>query len=79
MLFKEAVSKRILELCELNNYTPNRLAKLSTVPPSTLRATLANKINNPNSYVIYKICKTFKIGLKEFFNSSLFNSKNLEE
>ena len=35
MLFKQAVSTRILELCNQYNYTPNRLAELSAVPPST--------------------------------------------
>lgn len=59
MLFKQAVSTRILELCNQYNYTPNRLAELSAVPPSTLRALLANKVENPSSYIIYKICKTF--------------------
>ena len=29
MLFKEAVSKRIYELCNTYNYTPNKLAELS--------------------------------------------------
>ena len=29
MLFKEAVSKRIVELCNKNNITPNKLAELS--------------------------------------------------
>ena len=79
MLFKEAVSKRILELCETNNFTPNRLAELSTVPPSTLRATLDNKVENPSSYVIYKICRTVRIDMKDFFDSNLFSYKNLDD
>lgn len=29
MLFKEAVSQRIFELCDKYNYTPNKLAELS--------------------------------------------------
>ena len=79
MLFKEAVSKRIFELCDEYNYTPNKLAELSTVPPSTLRAMLANQVTNPSSYVIYKICKTLKIEMKDFFNSELFNYKQLDD
>lgn len=31
MLFKEAITLRILELCNQYNYTPNKLAELSAV------------------------------------------------
>ena len=44
MLFKEAVSERIYELCDKFKMTPNRLAELSTVPPTTLRSMLANNV-----------------------------------
>ena len=78
MLFKEAITLRILELCNQYNYTPNKLAELSAVAPSTLRALLANKVDNPSSTIIFKLCKTFKIELKEFYNSPLFNMEKLE-
>lgn len=77
MQFKEAVSERIYELCDKYHYTPNRLAEMSTIPPTTLRSTLAKRVDNPSSYVIYKICQTFKIEMKDFFDSPLF--KNLED
>lgn len=79
MLFKQAVSTRILELCNQYNYTPNRLAELSAVTPSTLRALLANKVENPSSYIIYKICKTLKIKVKDFYDSDLFNYERLDD
>lgn len=78
MLFKEAVSQRIFELCDKYNYTPNKLAELSAIPPSTLRALLANRVDNPSSTIIFKICKTLKIELKEFYNSKLFDINKLE-
>ena len=77
LLFKEAVSKRIYELCNIHNYTPNKLAELSAIAPSTLQDMLALKVNKPNAYVIYQICKTLKMKLKDFFDSYLFN--NLED
>lgn len=77
MLFKEAVSKRIYELCEQYNYTPNKLAELSAIAPSTLQDLLSLRTSNPSSYVIYRLCKTLKITISEFFNSELFNNKNL--
>ena len=48
MLFKEAVSERIFNLCDKYNYSPNRLAEMSAIPPSTLRAMLSNKVDNPS-------------------------------
>ncbi len=72
MRFKEAVSKRILELCDNYDYTPNRLAELSAIPPTNLRRILANDVENPSTYIIYKICKTLKIEIKDFFDSDYF-------
>ena len=78
MLFKEAVSQRVFELCDRYNYTPNKLAELSAIPPSTLRALLANQVENPSATVIFKICKTLKIELKDFYNSKLFDMNKLD-
>ena len=74
MLFKEAVSQRIIELCNKYNYT----AEMSAIPPSTLRALLANQVDNPSSTLIFKICKTLNIELKDFFDPKLFDIKKLE-
>ena len=79
MLFKEATSQRILELCDKYGYTPNKLAEISAIAPSTLRATISNTVDNPSSYIIYKICKTLKIELKEFYDSDLFNINKIED
>lgn len=78
MLFKEAITLRILELCDEYNYTPNKLAEISAIAPSTLRALLANKVDNPSSTIIFKICKTLKIDMKDFYDSPLFNMEKLE-
>ncbi len=72
ILFRNAVSKRILELCEERNYSQNKLAELSGISNSTLCGIMNNKVANPSSYIIYKICKTLNITLKEFFDSNLF-------
>lgn len=78
LLFKEAISQRIIELCNEYNYTPNKLAELSAIPPSTLRALLSNKVDNPSSTIIFKICKTLKMELKDFYDSKLFDMNKLE-
>ena len=72
MLFKKALSLRIEELCSERNITVNKLAETSTIPPSTLRDIVNCKVENPSSTVIYQICKTLKISLKQFYDSELF-------
>lgn len=79
MLFKEAVSKRIYDLCEEYNYSPNKLAEMSAIAPSTLRDILTLKVSNPSSYVIYRICKTLKITLQDFYNDKIFDFNNLDD
>lgn len=79
MLFKEAVSQRVLDLCKTYGYSPNKLAEMSATPPSTLRAMLANQVDNPSSYIIYKICKLLKIEIKDFYDSDLFKFCNLDD
>ena len=79
LLFKQAISRRIYELCDIYNYTPNKLAELSTIPPSTLQDMLLEKVSNPSSYVIYKICKTLNIEISEFYNSDVFKLNNIDD
>jgi len=74
---KEATSERIVELCNKSTYSLTKLAELSGVPASTFSDLLNNKRDNPSSLIIYKICKTLNIELKDFYDSDLF--KNIEE
>ena len=71
MLFKKALSQRIEELCADRKITINKLAESSTIPPSTLRDIFNCKVVNPSSTVIYQVCKTLKISLKDFYDSKL--------
>ena len=79
MQFKEAVSNRIHELCNMYNYTTNRLAEMSGIAITTLQNMLSLKVANPSSYIIYSICRTLKIYIKDFYNSHLFHFDNLED
>lgn len=78
MLFKEAITLRILESCNKYNYIANKLAKLSAIAPSALRALLTNNVDNPSSTIIFKIHKSLKIELKDFYDSPLFDMEKLE-
>lgn len=79
MQFKEAVSKRIIELCNTHNITPNKLAELSAIPSTTFNSLINNKVTNPSSYLIYKICQTISIEMKDFFDSPLFINNKFDD
>ena len=77
MLIKEAVEKRIFELCDERKIAVNALANISGVSPSTVYSILNEKSQNPGIVSIKKICDGLDISLSEFFNTEEFN--NLEQ
>lgn len=79
MLFKEAISTRIIQLCKNKGFTINRLAELSAIPPTTLRSLISNQVENPSALLIYRVCGTLKITMKDFFDDELFNPNNLDD
>ena len=69
---KEAVAKRILELCEERNIAVNALATISGISPSTVYSMLNEKSKNPGVVSIKKLCDGLYITLREFFESEIF-------
>ncbi len=78
MNIKEAVEKRILELCIERNIAVNTLANISGVSPSTVYSMLGTKSKNPGIVSIKKLCDGFDITVREFFDSDLFNDLEQE-
>ena len=78
MSTKEAVAKRILELCDERNIAINALANISGVAPSTIYSMLNEKSKNPGVVSIKKICDGLEITVREFFDSELFGSREQE-
>ncbi len=74
---KEAIAKRIIELCEERNIAVNALANNSGVSPSTVYSMLNEKSQNPGAVSIKKLCDGLDITLREFFDSPIFD--NLEQ
>ena len=64
---KEAVAKRILELCEEKHIAINALANISGVAPSTIYSMLNEKSQNPGVVSIKKICDGLEITVRDFF------------
>ena len=74
---KEAIAKRIIELCEQRNMAITALANISGVSPSTVYSMLNEKSQNPGTVSIKKLCDGLEITLREFFDSPIFD--NLEQ
>lgn len=77
MSTKEAIAKRIIELCNERNIAINALANLSGVSPTTVYSMLNEKSQNPGVVSIKKLCDGIDMTLREFFDSPIFD--NLEQ
>ena len=71
---KEAVARRIQELCVQRGLAINALANLCGVPPSTIYSMLNAKSHNPGIISIQKICDGLEISVREFFDDPLFEN-----
>ncbi|MBP3941695.1 MAG: helix-turn-helix transcriptional regulator [Christensenellaceae bacterium] len=78
MTAKEAVAKRIEELCLEKKITVNTLANEAGMPPSTIYSMLNEKSKNPGVVSLQKICDGLSISLRSFFDSPLFEGLEQE-
>ena len=75
---KEAVARRIIELCNERDIAINTLANDSGVSPSTVYSMLNEKSQNPGVVSIKKLCDGLNISLREFFDSDIFDDLEQE-
>lgn len=75
---KEAITNRILQLCEEQGIAVNALAGISGVSPSTVYSILNEKSQNPGAVTIKKLCDGLGITLGEFFNTPEFDALEQE-
>ena len=73
----EAVKERILELCQQQYITVNKLGTMSGITQSTLNNIISGRNNSTTVSTIKKICDGLGITINEFFQSDLF--KDLEQ
>lgn len=71
------VAKRILELCDKNGITVNKLCTISGVTQSTVNDIVNGKAKNIGIVTIKKLCDGFEITITEFFDTPYF--RNLEQ
>ena len=73
----EAVKKRILELCQQQNLSINKLSSISGVTQSTVNNIISGRNRSTTVSTIQKLCDGLGITIEEFFHSELF--RNLEQ
>ena len=78
MKLEEAITKRILTLCEDRGITPNKLAATAGMPSASLRCIFYGKSKNPGTRTLLDLCQALEISLFDFFNDELFKDMNLE-
>lgn len=78
MIIGEAVKLRILELCETNNITVNKLSTVCGITQSTLSNIVGGRNNSTTLSTIKKICDGLNITVQDFFNSDIFNDLEQE-
>ena len=77
MRSKEALQKRICELCRQNCLTLTGLASLCGITQSTLNNIMSGRNNYVTVSTVQKICDGLQIDLPTFFDSDLF--RDLEQ
>ena len=74
---RKAIANRLLELSEEKRLSVNALARISAVPPSTLKNIINGGGKNAGVVTLKKLCDGLEISLYDFFNTETF--KTLEQ
>lgn len=77
MCTREAVVKRIRNLCNERGITPNGLSNMAGISQATVKSILNGESRNPGIVTIKKLCDGLGITITDFFDDELF--KNLEQ
>ena len=68
----DVVVKKIRDLCNEQDITPNALSYKSGISQSTIKSILNGESKNPGIVTIKKLCDGLNISLVEFFNTEEF-------
>lgn len=78
MSVKDAVAQRIKELCGERGITPNSLANISGVTPSTVYSLLDPSRREISVSTVKKLCDGLEMTLGEFFSAPEFDELEQE-
>ena len=74
----ESFINRILDLCTQRNLSINGLARLSGLPPTTIKNILNGSSTNPGVVTLKKICDGLDISIIDFFDTDEFRKLEQE-
>lgn len=78
MNISDAVAARILDLCEEQHITVNKLSNLSGVTQSTVNDIVNHRAKNIGIVTIKKLCDGLEITITEFFDTAVFRELEQE-
>lgn len=78
MTIREAISKRIILLCEEQNITVNKLSTRAGITQSTVDSILKGRSKNPRVCTIKKLCDASDTTIIDFFNHPLFENLDID-
>ena len=78
MKTREAVVRRIIQLCNERITTPYGIANKSGISQATLKSILNGCSKHPGVVTIKKLCDGFEITLGEFFSTPEFDALEQE-
>ena len=79
MKLSEAMSKKLLKICEERDISINKLATICLFTQSTVQNIIECNSSNPKLLTIVRICDGLGMTLEEFFSDELFNNIDRED
>ena len=79
MKLSEAMSRKLLKICEERNISINKLATICLLTQSTVQNIIECNSSNPKLLTIVRICDGLGMTLEEFFPDELFNNIDRED
>lgn len=79
MRLSEAMSKKLLKICEERDISINKLATICLLTQSTVQNIIEGNSSNPKLLTIVRICDGLGITLEEFFSDELFQNIDRED
>ena len=78
MTLGQAVTARVLGLCEERNISVNKLCNMSGITQSTVNNIVSGRNNSTTVSTVKKLCDGLNITLGEFFSAAVFDALGQE-
>lgn len=79
MTISDALSTKILNICNEKNISVNKLANICGITQSTIDNIVNRKSKNPKTLTIVRICDGLGITMNEFFSDPIFLNLDRED